>query len=597
MAASDPQGWRERAEGLRREGRLEEAVHAGRRAVEQAPGDPRAWSELAHALRLGGKLGEAKAAAARAVELGPGLASAWFNLGAVLLAQGDAAQSIEANRKALALDPGLAEAWSNLGGALAASGDSMGEIDAYRRALDINPRLAAVWSNLGNALREARRTAEAVAACRRAVEIDPGFAAAWCNLANAQLESGEPEKALRSSESALRLERGLAEAWSALGGALLALRRYVEAARAHEEAVRLRPGSANLHFNLGMTLRHGGRSADAIAHFRRAIEIEPDHADAHCDLSLALLFTGQLREGWEEFEWRWRRPEAEARRYDFTTWDGDASRPRRLLLWGEQGVGDEVLHGSMLADLVASSVAITLEVDPRLAPLYQRSFPRLAVIPRRAPPAASAATHDCQAPLGSLGRWLRSSFDSFPRRRAFLVPDPSRVDEYRNRLAAGHTTVVGISWRSANREFGSLKSTELGDWLEILKQPRVRFVDLQYGDTASEREMLERRAGLRIEHLAGLDLIGDIDGLAALCTACDLVITISNVTAHLAGAVGCPVWLIAPKGNGRHWYWFSGRGDSPWYPSMRIFDQVTQGNWRPTLDAVARELAAFVKGR
>jgi tetratricopeptide (TPR) repeat protein len=595
MTESDSPDWRGEAARLRREGKLEEAVRAGRRAVEAMPGDGRAWSELAHALRLAGQLGEAGAAAARAVELEPNLASAWLNHAAVLLAQGDFAQSIEANRRAIEADPGMAEAWSNLGGALAASGDWRGEIDAYRRAVGIKPGLAPAWSNLGNALRESGQLAEAVSACRKAADLDPGFAPGWSNLAQALLDVSEHEEALAASLRALELAPGLAEAWSAKGGALLALRRLDEAAGAQREAVKLQPGNAALNFNLGMTLQHAGRAEDAAGFLRRAVELDADHADAHFELSLALLLGGRFAEGWPEYEWRWRKSGAEPKRYDFAPWDGDASRPRRLLLWAEQGIGDQILHASMIAELASSALAVTLEVDRRLVPLFRRSFPRAVLVPHKTPPAASSGDHDCQAPLGSLGRWLRPSFESFPR-RPFLEPDPVRRDEYRQRLA-GERAVVGISWKSANREFGSHKSTGLRNWLPILRVPDLRFVDLQYGDTASERRDAEQHARMRIEHLPDLDLYGDLDGLAALCAACDLVITTSNVTAHVAGALGRPVWQMVPAGNGRLWYWFSHRSDSPWYPAMRIFDQAAPGSWHEAVDAVARELAAFVRDR
>jgi tetratricopeptide (TPR) repeat protein len=593
MQPGDSQRWREQGERLRSEGRLDEAVRACRRALEIAPADARAWSELAHALRLGGNLEEAGTAAARAIELAPRLATAWFNRGAVLLALGDAAGSIDANRKAVGLDPGLAEAWSNLAGALGAAGDRRGEIDAYRLAVGIKPELAPAWSNLGDALRESGQVAEAVSACRRAIELDAGFAPAWSNLAQVLLETGENEEALEASGRALALEPDLAEAWSARGGALLALRRYREAADAQRRAVESRPHSATLNFNLGMTLQHAGRGAEAADFLRRAIALEAGHADAHFELSLALLLAGRLPEGWKEYEWRWRRRGAAGRRYDFAPWDGDLSRPQRLLLWGEQGVGDQILHGSMLADFASLPLAVTLEVDRRLVPLFQRSFPPLMVMPQSTPPAASAATHDCHAPLASLGRWLRPSFERFPG-KPFLEPDPRRRDEYRGRLA-GKGAVIGIAWRSANREFGAHKSTGLRDWLPILQVPGLRFVDLQYGDTVADRREAEQRAGMRIEHVPDVDLFDDLDGLAALCAACDLVITTSNVTAHVAGALGRPVWLLAPLGNGRLWYWFSGRGDSPWYSSLRLFEQAEPGRWTEAVDSVAHELAALAR--
>ncbi|MBI3043301.1 MAG: tetratricopeptide repeat protein [Betaproteobacteria bacterium] len=588
-------GWLERVRQMRQKGELAEAVEACRRELDRVPGNAQAWSELAHALRWQDRMDEARGAAVRAVELAPALASAWFNLGAVQIAQGETVHGIESYRKALRVKPDFAEAWSNLGDALGATGDKPGEIEAYRRAIGINPQLAPVWSNLGNALLEAGRIGEALLSCRRATELDPDFPAGWNNLGNALRECGEHEEAVKACESALKLEPRLAEAWGSLGAALHSLGRHEEAIRAHRNAIDIQPGEARHYFNLGVTLQHSGHGPEAIASLRRALALDPQYAQAHWDLSFALLGSGQLPEGWQEYEWRWRRRGADSRRYEFAAWDGDASKPRRLLLWAEQGVGDEILYAGMLPDLVSSPLSIALEVDPRLGPLFHRSFPGVSVIPRRDPAAASLADYDCQAPLGSLGRWLRRSFDDFPRHRGYLTPDPSRAQAYRKRLLGDQAVrLVGISWKSANREFGTLKSHSLHDWLGMLRVPRVRFVDLQYGETASEREEVERMAGTRIEHLPDVDLYHDLEGLAALCAACDLVITVSNVTAHVAGALGRPAWVLVPRINGRHWYWFSGRRDSPWYPSMRIFTQQTPGSWREVLDEVAHELAAFV---
>ena len=588
-------------------------VAAARLGGEACPGDSRsagtaagdenapsagaqALSEQAHALRRQGKLDEARSAAARAIELAPELADAWFNLGTVQAAQGEAARGIGPYRKALELKPDFAEAWSNLGDALGATGDKTGEIEAYRRAIEVNPQLAPVWSNLGHALLEAGRIGEALLACRRATELDPDFAAGWNNLANALHQCGEHEEAAKACEPALRLAPKAAEVWSTLGAALHSLGRYEDAIRAHRNASDIKPGDAHHHFNLGVTLQHCGRSPEAIASLRSALALDPDHAQAHWDLSFALLGSGQLPEGWDECEWRWRRRNAEAKRYDFAMWNGDASNSSRLLLWGEQGVGDQIIYGSMVADLVASAMQITLEVDPRLVPLYRRSFPQVAVIPRQDPPAANPAAYDCQVPMGSLGRWLRPSFNAFPKHNGYLKADVEQVKAFSARLRRpGPEKVIGISWYSANREFGANKSSGLLDWADILRVPGVRFVDLQYGDTTGAREELRHRHGLDITHLDDVDLFNDLEALAALCAACDLVITVSNVTAHMAGAIGKPVWLLVPKANGRIWYWFSGRSDSPWYPSMRIYTQDTRGEWRGMFETVARELAAFAR--
>jgi tetratricopeptide (TPR) repeat protein len=598
MAPSDSQNWRERAAGLRREGRLEEAVHAGHRAVESAPADARAWSELAHSLRLAGNLGEAKGAAARAIELAPGLASAWFNLGAVLLARGDVAQSIEANRKAVALDPSFAEAWSNLGGALAASGDKAGEIDAYRRALDINPRLGPVLSNLGSALLEAGETNEAVSACRQAVELAPEFAASWNNLGNALREQGDYAEAVQACERAIQLSPELAGAWINMGCALLEQGAIEQSLAAQRRALEIEPRNARAHYNLGTAQERSRHYEAAVASYRRAVELDAAFAPAWMRLACVLLMRGEFPEGWAAYEWRWRMKSAPSKRFDFTPWAGELAPGRRLLLWSEQGIGDEIIYSSMVREMADAGLDITLEIDPRLVPLMQRSFHGARVVARANPAAVHPADFDCQSPLGSLGRWLRPSFDAFPRHGGYLKADAARIARFRARLLRpAPATVVGISWSSANREIGADKSTALADWAAILGLPGTRFVDLQYGNTEGAREELRRRHGLELTHLDDVDLFNDLEALAALCAACDLVITVSNVTAHMAGALGKLVWLLPPASQGKIWYWFSGRGDSPWYPSMHIFERPVRGSWRETLDAVARELTTFVNGK
>ena len=550
-----------------------------------------AWLERVRALRTQGRLDEALAAARRALELAPRHAGAWFGLGAVLDERGDAVGAANAYRQALEIDPSHAHAWSNYGCVLGLQGDRAGEIAAYRRALAADPRLAPVWSNLGNALRESRSHEEAVEACRRATQIDPALSSGWSNLGSALHDAGRYDESIAASRTALRLDPRLPVAWNNLGSALRSVGRHEEAVEAHERAVQGEPDNAAFHFNFGITLQHAGRADDAIARLRRALERDPANADAHTELSLALLGSGQLAEGWREYEWRWKRPGAPARRHAGRAWDGDCSKPRRLLLWSEQGIGDQILYASMIPELVNSALRITAEVDPRLAALFRRSLTGVSVVPRQDPGLIAPGQYDCQSPLAGLGRWLRPGLDAFPRDGGYLKAEPERANAFGSRLSAfGAGRRVGLSWSSANPEFGDRKSTVLVAWTPLLRVPGISFIDLQYGDTARERAALERE-GLQIAHLDDVDLYQDVDGLAALCAACDLVITVSNVTAHVAGALGKPVWLLAPRARGRLWYWFAGRSDSPWYPSMRIYSQPALGDWQGVFDVVARDLA------
>jgi len=531
------------------------------------------------------------------LQIAPGLAGAWFNLGAVQVAQGETARGIASYRKALELDPEFAEAWSNLGGALGASGDTSGEIAAYQRAVRINPQLAPVWSNLGSALLEAGEIKDAIAACKRAVELAPEFAAGWSNLGNALHEHGEHAEAVRACERALQLSPELAEAWSNLGCALLEQGAIEKSLAAHRRGLELQPRDARAHYNLGIARERSQQHEAAVESYRRAVELDPAYAPAWKRLACVLLMRGDFREGWAAYEWRWREKNALPKRFEFTPWAGELAPGRRLLLWGEQGIGDEIIYSSMIGELASAGLEITLEIDPRLAPLMQRSFPQVRVVARVNPAAVDPAAFDCQAPLAGLGRWLRTSFDAFPRHGGYLKADAERVNQFSARLRRSDPNmVIGISWSSANREIGADKSSALAELGAVLRVPGMRFVDLQYGDTGSAREALRQRHGLEITHLDDVDLFNDLEGLVALCAACDLVITVSNVTAHMAGALGKPVWLLAPASQGKIWYWFSGRNDSPWYPTMRIFTQPAPGNWGQVFDAVKKELTAFVRG-
>jgi hypothetical protein len=268
-----------------------------------------------------------------------------------------------------------------------------------------------------------------------------------------------------------------------------------------------------------------------------------------------------------------------------------------LLVWAEQGVGDEILQAGMIGDLLARGLKVVWEVDPRMATLFQRSFPTVKVFPRVMPPITDRVEPGVVAHIaaGSMGAYIRRSFDDFPRdRRSYLTPDHARAAAYRARLAlAPGERLVGISWLSKNVAFGESKSTQLEAWAKILKTPGLKFVDLQYGDTHAERRAFQKRHGVAIAHLDDLDLKDDLDGFAALTSACDLVVTVSNSTGHFAGALGVPAWIMIPAGVGKFWYWGLSGESSPWYPSVTLLRQASTQDWQPVLDEVAARLAAY----
>jgi ADP-heptose:LPS heptosyltransferase len=263
-----------------------------------------------------------------------------------------------------------------------------------------------------------------------------------------------------------------------------------------------------------------------------------------------------------------------------------------LLIWGEQGLGDQIIYASMISDAQKRADKIVLEVEPRLISLFKRSFPKAEVRPLL--PELNEDGISAHTPIGSLGGLFRLHWSDFLQ-RAYLIADQARAKELHSLLQPNKKCVIGISWRSMNKKAGEHKTALLRDFASMLLSPEIGFVDLQYGETADELDAIQKEFGVAIRHVDEIDNKNDIDGLAALIEACDAVVTVSNTTAHIAGALGKPVWILIPHGQGRIWYWFKDRKDSPWYPGARIVRQQPGQSWADLVASIAPEISEFAR--
>jgi hypothetical protein len=270
-------------------------------------------------------------------------------------------------------------------------------------------------------------------------------------------------------------------------------------------------------------------------------------------------------------------------------WKGDHI-PGTLLVSGQQSLGEQILYASMLPDLAAHAERVVVEVEPRLVELFARSFPAMRIVPTGS--AEAAGEPAAQAPMSSLPRRLRRSLDAFPRRdQGFLTADKARAAALRQRLAGDGRLVVGLSWKSRNTaKTAKARSARLRDFAAVLQKPNCRFIDLQHGDTRAECAAVAREMGVHVEQLGDVDNRCDVDGLAALMTACDIVVSVSNAAAHLAGALGRPAWVFVPHGQARPWYWFDQGDHSPWYPHLRVRRQANGQSWTDLIAASAEEI-------
>ena len=566
---------------LRDLGRHPEAEASYREALRLQAHYPEAHNNLGDALRALGRLGEAEASFREALRLRPDYPEAHNNLGLALRALGRLAEAEASFRAALRLRPGYPEAHFNLGNALYRL-DRPSEAElSYREALRLRPNYLEAHNNLGLTLRALGRSVEAEASFRDALLLKPDYPEAHFNLGNVLYGSDRPTEAELSYRAALRLRPNYPEALINLSNVLRDLDRPEEALTSCREVVRLQPDLAEAHSNLGVALGDLGYPLEAEASYREALRLQPGMPGAHNNLAHVLLSTGRFEEGWEEYEWRWKTQHMPARDFSAPLWGGEAIGHRIILLHAEQGLGD-TLQFCRYVPLIAAGGRIVLEVQSPLVQLLSR-MPGIAEIVARGdrlPP------FDLHCPLLSLPRAFGTRLDTIPGATPYLAADPGRASEWRKRLAPLDGLRVGLVWAGGRKPDPGMaaedrrRSIRLAAMAPLREVSGVSYVSIQKGEPAAESA--NPPPGLVLYDFTK-DL-HDLADTAALVDGLDLVISVDTAVAHLAGALGKPVWLLNRFGG--DWRWLLDRDDSPWYPTLRQFRQPSPGDWNTVIRRV-----------
>lgn len=356
----------------------------------------------------------------------------------------------------------------------------------------------------------------------------------------------------------------------------------------YRRALVLEPESPDLLGNLAALLIDDGALDEGMALCRAAIARAPERPRNHVNLALALLAQGKLAEGFDEYEWRYRNPAVAPAPGTAPPWTPDVPKGETVIVEAEQGVGDEILYASMLGDLMRTGARVIAEADARLVPLLKRSFPGIDTMARLVEGQRTVKSRRVvySLPAASLGRFFRRSEADMPR-LAYLKAEPARTEALRAKLHDGRL-LCGLAWWSRRAETGARRTPPLEAWAPLLTTKGVRFVSLQYDADAAGIEALRRHAPEGIADEPSVDARLDLDGLAALIDALDLVITIGNSTADLAGALGKDTWVLLPTNP--DWRWQVKREDSAWYPRVRLFRQSTPGRWDDVMTRVTAAL-------
>jgi Flp pilus assembly protein TadD len=481
-----------------------------------------------------------------------------------------------------------------LGIACERSGDPEAAVAAFRESVARNGDDADAHETLAFALARRQKYAEAADGFRAALARASERVASHIGLSTALAVLQDYAAAERAAQAALDRAPGAAEAQKALARALLGQGRLAEAAAAMRRAVDAAPGAPPLHVDLGNVLEEHGDAAAAEAAYRRAIALAPDDPMGHVNLGMLLLLDGRGAEGWREYDWHWRRAGVALRPFPQRRWAGEDLAGRTILAWADEGAGDEILFASQFAALARRAARVVVECDARLAALFARAFPGIEIVARANPPDARLlqADIDVQAPFSDLPRHLGVDLAAAPPPAApYLraLPDVAAACRARYRLLGG-PPIVGIAWASGNLQRPE-RNAPLALWDPILSLPGVTFVSLQYGASAREIAAVRDRLGVEIHTDPEIDQFASLEAFAAQIDAMDLVVSITNTTVHMAGALGRPVWTMLPAV--ADWRYQRSRPDTPWYPAMRLFRQTRARHWQDVIERVAGELAGF----
>ncbi len=572
-----------------------EAALAGiKRALALNETDPRFHHFLGILLSLEGRHDKAGQAFERALALKPDNADLAYNLAKAKKAQGLHEAAIFNFEKAISLNPGFVDAYYNLGNTYQETGEKEKAKACFEASLKFRPDFVKAHHNLGALLHELGDDFGATTHFETAVRLKPDFAEAHNNLGNIMLSRGRLKAAVASFKTAVAIRNDYPEAHYNLGVAYNRLGKYENAKRALHNAIDKSPEFVEAYNNLGVALQNLGEVQAAIETLNQALHLKPGFTDALWNRALTRLLSGDLENGFRDYEARFSKPDQNAIypwRFNAPRWDGGPLKGKRLLVHYEQGFGD-TLHFVRYLPMVKSrgGGTVILEVQKELYALL-KGFDGVDSLIAGKETAGPDIPFDDVVPLLSLPAVFQTRMDTIPRKVPYIFPDSAKSAYWGEQLSNANDFKIGIVWAgNLNNEKGRHRSCSLGHFITLADMPSVRFFGLQKGDAANETEAMKNK--IHVTSLA--DSLSDFSDTCAVISNLDLIISVDTAVAHLAGAMGKRTFVLlsAPC----DWRWLLDRSDSPWYPTMTLFRQPRQGDWESVFAQVRLAVRQLMSG-
>jgi tetratricopeptide (TPR) repeat protein len=546
---------------------------------------PELTSSFHQALELhqAGRLEEASEVYLRILKAYPNHFDSLHLLGVIYSQQGNHAEAVRQIDASLKVNPKVHFAYSNLGNSLRGLKRFDEALANYDKALALKPDNAEAFNNRGNALLELKRFVEALASYDKAVALKTDYAEAFNNRSHALLCLKQAKDALGSSDKALELNPNFAEAFNNRGNALLQLARLGEALASYDKALALKPDYAEAFNNRGNALRELKQLDQALVNYERALTLKPDYAEARLNEALVRLLIGDLEGGWPEYECRWKSESLAF--FSQPLWLGaDPIDGKTILLHSEQGFGDTIQFCRYVPLVAARGAHVILAVQPPLQELMTTLAGAIRVTSKADP----IPDFDVQCPLLSLPLAFGTRLETIPAEVPYLHAPAQSLKNWQQRLALKAGPKIGLAWSGSlihkNDQNRSMSLQSLLPLLDI----EATFVSLQKDVRSNDFAVLKERADI----LDFGDELKDFSDTAGLISQLDLVISVDTSVAHLAGALGKPVWILLPFVP--DWRWLLDRDDSPWYPNARLFRQNDIHDWDGVIRRIDAALRVFV---
>jgi tetratricopeptide (TPR) repeat protein len=568
------------------------------KAVAIRPNEAMLHFNLGLVLRGLKRLDEAVASFQRTIAAHPDFDQAHFNLGLCLQGLGRSAEALTSFQRTIGIKPDFVAAHIACGITLLEVERPQDALVRFDSAIALSPEQAVAHFYCGNTLFELKRMHEAAVSYSRAIAIQPNDANALFNCGNALKELQRFKDAIDHYDGAIAIQPVHADAHCNRGLALHELNRNAEAICSYDRAIELNPGDADAHFNRGISLAALGHIEDSLVSYETAIAISPTFAEPHWNKSLLLLSQAKFEQGWQLYEWRWKTRgginRGASQRNVHSLWLGHESLAgKTILLHAEQGLGDTIQFCRYAKLVKGLGATVLLEVPKPLVGLLSN----LEGVDQVIEQGSALPAFDYHCPLMSLPLAFKTRLDTIPSSQRYLHAQPTKVAQWQQRLGPALRPRVGLVWSGGFRpdqpELWALnKRRNLPlDQLKVLKGLDLDFISLQKGEPAESEFAAEQQAGWDGPAIANYSAdLQDFSDTAALIETLDLVVSVDTSVAHLAAALGKPVWILNRFGS--CWRWLQDRTDSPWYPTVRLYNQRSAADWEEVMHRVRQDLIA-----